>query len=50
MEISDWTIEIVFHLPHDRFMVGWDVIQPTKEYNYRTVSISLFIITLTIDF
>jgi len=49
MEISNWKLEIAFHFPHDRFMVGWEVIQPNEKFNYTTISISLFIVTLTID-
>ncbi len=46
----DWELTIEFHFPHDRFMIGWEVIQPTEEFNYRTISIYLFFITITLDF
>jgi hypothetical protein len=46
----NWELTIQFHFPHDRFSVGWEVIQPTEEFNYRTISIYLFIVTLTLDF
>jgi len=46
----DWELTIEFHFPHDRFMVGWEVIQPSKKYNYRTIILYLFIVTITLDF
>jgi len=46
----NWELTIQFHYPHDRFSVGWEVIQPTEEFNYTTISIYLFIVTLTLDF
>ncbi len=46
----NWELTIQFHFPHDRFSVGWEVIQPTEEFNYTTISIYLFIVTLTLDF
>lgn len=46
----DWELTIEFHFPHDRFMVGWEVIQPNEKYNYRTIIIYLFIVTITLDF
>ncbi len=46
----NWELTIQFHFPHDRFSVGWEVIQPTQEFNYTTISIYLFIVTLTLDF
>jgi len=46
----NWELTIQFHFPHDRFSVGWEVIQPNEEFNYTTISIYLFIVTLTLDF
>lgn len=45
----DWELEIQFHLPHDRFVLGWEYIAPDKEYNYNTFKLYLFIITFTLD-
>ena len=46
----DWELTIQFHYPHDRFLIGWEVIQPNEKYNYRTIIIYLFIVTITLDF
>ena len=46
----DWELEIKLHYPHDRFMLGWEFLQATEEYNYRTIKLYLFIVTLTLDF
>ena len=46
----DWTLEIAFHYPHDRFLLGWEYMPQTKEYNYKTIKLYLFIATLTLDF
>lgn len=46
----DWELLIELNYPHDRFMLGWEFIQPTTKYNYRTIKIYLFIVTFTFDF
>ena len=46
----DWELTIQFHYPHDRFMVGWEFMKPTEEFNYTTIKLYLFIVTLTLDF
>lgn len=46
----DWTLEIAFHFPHNRFALGWEFIDADKEYNYKTIKVYLFIATLTLDF
>lgn len=46
----DWTLEIAFHYPHDRLLLGWEYMAKTKEYNYKTIKLYLFIATLTLDY
>jgi len=46
----DWTLEIAFHLPHNRLALGWEFIDADKEYKYKTIKLYLFIATLTLDF
>jgi hypothetical protein len=46
----NWTLEIGFHLPHDKLMLGWEYLPPSEDYNYSTIRVSLLIITLTLDF
>ena len=46
----DWELEIALHYPHDKFMLGWEVLQPDMEFNYTTIKLSLFIATFTLDF
>jgi hypothetical protein len=45
----NWQLEIAFHWPHDRFAVGWDYMRPNEEYNYTTIKLYLFVVTLTLD-
>lgn len=45
----NWQLEIAFHWPHNRFALGWDWIDPTEEFNYTTIKLYLFIMTLTLD-
>ena len=44
-----WQLEIAFHWPHDRLAVGWDYIRPNEDYNYTTIKLYLFVVTLTLD-
>jgi len=46
----NWNLQITFHYPHNRFVVGWDFISEDEEYNYRTINVYLFIATFTLDF
>jgi len=46
----DWTLEIAFHFPHNRFLVGWEYIASDERYTYKTIRLYLFIATLTLDF
>ena len=45
----NWQLEIAFHWPHNRLALGWDFIAPTEEFNYTTIKLYLFIMTLTLD-
>lgn len=45
----NWQLEIAFHWPHDRFAVGWDYMRPNEDYNYTTIKLYLFVVTLTLD-
>ncbi len=45
----DWELTIQFHYPHDRFMLGWEFMKPTEEFNYTTIKLYLFIVTFTLD-
>jgi len=46
----DYSVTFSAHYPHDRFAIGWEYIAPSKEYQYNTITIYLFIITLNIDY
>tara|TARA_B110000908_G_scaffold16837_1_gene18924 strand:- start:4098 stop:4244 length:147 start_codon:yes stop_codon:yes gene_type:complete len=48
--MKEWTLEIAFHYPHNRFLVGWEYIEKDKKYKYTTIRLYLFIATITIDF
>ena len=47
--MTNWELEIAFHWPHDRFALGWELINATKKYNYTTFKVYLFFVTLTLD-
>lgn len=49
-DIEDWELEIAFHWPHQRLALGWEIINPNKEYNYTTIRLYLLAVTLTLDF
>jgi hypothetical protein len=46
---TSWELEIAIHWPHQRLALGWEVINPNEEYNYTTIKLYLFVITLTLD-
>ena len=46
----NWTLEIAFHWPHDRFALGWEYMACDEENNYKTIKLYLFIATLTLDY
>lgn len=48
--MNNWTLEIAFHFPHNRFLVGWEHIPKDETYMYTTIRLYLFIATLTLDF
>jgi hypothetical protein len=45
----NWQLEIAFHWPHDRLALGWDFMGPNEQFNYTTIKLYLFILTLTLD-
>jgi len=45
----NWQLEIAFHWPHDRLALGWDFMRPNEEFNYTTIKLYLFVVTLTLD-
>ncbi len=46
----NWDIEIGFHFPHDRCAIGWEWFRADEEYNYTTVRLFIFIMTITLNF
>tara|TARA_R110000764_G_scaffold10226_1_gene31554 strand:+ start:1472 stop:1618 length:147 start_codon:yes stop_codon:yes gene_type:complete len=48
--MKDSVLEIAFHWPHNRFLLGWEYMNADADYDYNTIKIYLFFITLTIDF
>ena len=49
IKVMNWTLQIAFHYPHDRFLLGWEYMAQTKEFDYTTIKLYLFIVTLTLD-
>ena len=50
MEVGDWTLEIAFHFPHDRFLIGHEYIKADENFKYNTIRLYLLIATITIDY
>ena len=47
--MTNWELEIAFHWPHNRFALGWELINPSKEFNFTTYKVFLLFVTLTLD-
>jgi hypothetical protein len=47
--MRNWQLEVALHWPHDRLALGWDYMRPNEEFNYTTIKLYLFIVTLTLD-
>ena len=45
----DWSLEIAFHWPHDRFALGWEYMSPDDEHKFSTLKVYLFFITFIAD-
>jgi hypothetical protein len=45
----DWELQIAFHFPHNRFLLGWEFIEKNEKYNYTTINVYLFIVTFNLD-
>jgi len=45
----NWKLTISFHWPHDRFALGWQIIQPEEREPYWTLTLYLGIATLDLD-
>ena len=46
----DWSLEIAFHWPHDRFALGWEFINADEEFDYITIKVYLLVATCTLDY
>lgn len=44
----NWQLLISFHWPHDRFALGWEILNPVEEAPYTTVQVFLGIFTVTV--
>jgi hypothetical protein len=47
--MRNWRLTFEFHLPHDRFCLGWQMIAPDEEEDYWTFQFYLLILTITLD-
>jgi hypothetical protein len=50
MEIEGWNAEIQFHFPHDRFLLGWEIMRKDANYNFNTIKVYFLIITITVNY
>ena len=44
-----YEISLTFSMPHHSFLIGWNIVEPTKPYPYFTVSIHLVFIGVVIE-
>lgn len=44
-----WNLTIMFVLPHERFLVGWEFYTPNEQYDHYTFSLALGVITISFD-
>jgi len=45
----NWQLMITAHWPHDRFALGWEVLNPTTEVNWTTIQVFLFVFSIRLD-
>lgn len=45
----NWTLELIFHWPHDRLAIGFEALRATEEVPWTTYQVFLFILTLRIN-
>lgn len=46
----DWELRIKFYWPHHSFKVGWDILHADDVYNYTTIKLHLFIVSIDFDY
>jgi hypothetical protein len=47
--MRDWYLNIIFHWPHDRFLLGTEFIRADETFKYDTIILYLFIVTLELN-
>jgi hypothetical protein len=45
----NWELTVAFHLPHDRFAIGWEYVGPSEDENINTFTLYLLICTVSIN-
>jgi hypothetical protein len=45
----DWTFYLILHWPHDRFALGWEILQPIEEDPGIIIKVFLGILTLRLE-
>lgn len=46
----NYEIYIMGHYPHDRFALGWEYISADEDFEYNTITLYMFIFTITINY
>ena len=44
-----WTVELIFHWPHDRLAVGFEALRANEEIPWSTYQVFLGILTLRVN-
>ena len=47
--MRDLHLNIIFHWPHDRFLLGTEFIRADEKFKYDTIILYLFIVTLELN-
>lgn len=48
--MDNWELLLNVSWPHERCRVGWEILNPTEENDYTTITIDLFIISFIFNF
>jgi hypothetical protein len=47
--MNNWGIYLTFFFPHERFLIGWEFLEPDDNLDYNSFIISLGFVIIGID-
>ena len=48
--MEDWNLLINFAWPHQRLRIGYEIIQPTEEDNYITITFDIIFVSIQLNY